>query len=85
MATAFKSLLMTVHHSLPLLLQSDWDCCSQTWTAVVRLGLLQSQGITSMNFPACPHGRRRPKLNERQIASKIKRKAVVLEEDEATP
>ena len=49
------------------------------YAAAVRIGLLQSQGITSMNFPACPLGQRRPKLNERQGTSKIKRK------DEATP
>ena len=52
--------------------------------AAVRLGLLQLQRITSMNFAVRPHGRRRPKLNERQGASKIKRKAAVLDEDEST-
>ena len=61
------------------------DCSPQPPSAAaVRMGLLQSQGISPMNFPACPRGRGRPKLNERQGASKIKRKAAVLDEDEST-
>ena len=61
------------------------DCSPQPPSAAaVRLGLLQSQGISPMNFPACLQGQGRPKLNERQGASKIKRKAAVLDEDEST-
>ena len=60
------------------------DCSPQPPSAAAfRLGLLQSQGISPMNFPACLQGQGRPKLNERQGASKIKRKEAVLDEDES--
>ena len=69
-----KSLLTTVRNSTR----------QAPSAAAVRLGLLQSQGISPMNFPVCLQGQWRPKLNERQGASKIKRKAAVLDEDEST-
>ena len=76
-----KKYVPTVSHpsSLPI------DCSPQPPSdAAVRLGLLQSQGISPMKFPACLQGQGPPKLNERQGASKIKRKAAVLDEDEST-
>ena len=76
-----KKYVPTVSHpsSLPI------DCSPQPPSdAAVRLGLLQSQGISPMKFPACLQGQGPPKLNERQGASKIKRKAAVLDEDETT-
>ena len=48
--------------------------------AARRLRLMECQGISPMNFPACPRGRGRPKLNDRQGAASEKRKADTTEE-----
>ena len=51
----------------------------------VKLGLLQAQEKIPINFPACPHVLKKSKLNEKKGASKIKRKAVVFDQNEANP
>ena len=50
-----------------------WQYTQPPSAAAVRLGLLQLQGMSQKNFPACPDGQKKPKLKWQEGCLKEKK------------